>query len=46
LADVPEPSVRSIFKGFKPLQAFEDGPDRGFRHVGQYKPEAGETPKS
>jgi hypothetical protein len=28
------------------LQAFEDGPDRGFRNVGQYKPDAGETPKS
>jgi hypothetical protein len=27
------------------LQAFEDGPDRGFRNVGQYKPDAGETPK-
>jgi hypothetical protein len=21
-------------------QAFEDGPDRGFRNVGQYKPDA------
>jgi hypothetical protein len=28
------------------LQAFEDGPDRGFRNVGQYKTDAGETPKS
>jgi hypothetical protein len=28
------------------LQAFEDGPDRGFRNVGQYKPDAGNTPKS
>jgi hypothetical protein len=28
------------------LQAFEDGPDRGVRNVGQYKPDAGETPKS
>jgi hypothetical protein len=28
------------------LQAFEDGPDRGFRNVGQYKPDAGDTPKS
>jgi hypothetical protein len=27
-------------------QAFEDGPDRGFRNVGQYKPDAGESPKS
>jgi hypothetical protein len=27
-------------------QAFEDGPDRGFRNVGQYKPEAGKSPKS
>jgi hypothetical protein len=27
-------------------EAFEDGPDRGFRNVGQYKPDAGETPKS
>jgi hypothetical protein len=27
-------------------QAFEDGPDRGFRNVGQYKTDAGETPKS
>jgi hypothetical protein len=40
LADVSEPSVRSIFKHF------EDGPDRGFPNVGQYKPDAGETPKS
>jgi hypothetical protein len=23
------------------LQAFEDGPDRGFRNVGQYTPDAG-----
>jgi hypothetical protein len=23
------------------LQAFEDGPDRGFQNVGQYKPDAG-----
>jgi hypothetical protein len=28
------------------LQAFEDGPDRGFRNVGQYKPDAGDTPKN
>jgi hypothetical protein len=28
------------------LQAFEDGRDRGFRNVGQYKTDAGETPKS
>jgi hypothetical protein len=28
------------------LQAFEDGPNRGFRNVGQYKPDAGDTPKS
>jgi hypothetical protein len=27
-------------------EAFEDGPDRGFRNVGQYKTDAGETPKS
>jgi hypothetical protein len=26
-------------------QAFEDGPDRGFRNVGQYKSDAGDTPK-
>jgi hypothetical protein len=28
------------------LQAVEGGPDRGFRNVCQYKPDAGETPKS
>jgi hypothetical protein len=39
LADVSEPSVGSI-------QVFEDGPDRGLRNVGQYKPVAGDTPKS
>jgi hypothetical protein len=27
-------------------QAFEDGPDRGFRNVGQYKSDAGDTPKN
>jgi hypothetical protein len=27
-------------------QAFEDGPDRGFRNVGQHKPDAGDTPKN
>jgi hypothetical protein len=27
-------------------QAFEDGPERGFRNVDQYKPDAGETPES
>jgi hypothetical protein len=27
-------------------QGFEDGPDIGFRNVGQYKPDPGETPKS
>jgi hypothetical protein len=27
------------------VQAFEDGPDRGFRNVGQYKPDAGKHPK-
>jgi hypothetical protein len=37
--------VRSIFKGLT-LQAFEDGPDRGVRNVGQYKTDAGETPKN
>jgi hypothetical protein len=34
-----------IWKTYAP-QAFEDGPDRGVRNVGQYKPDAGETPKS
>jgi hypothetical protein len=37
-ADVSEPSVRSFFKGLiKNIlhQAFEDGPDRGFRNVGK-----------
>jgi hypothetical protein len=28
------------------IQAFEDGPDRGFRNIGQYKPDTGDTPKS
>jgi hypothetical protein len=37
LADVSEPLK---------LEAFEDGPDKGFRNVGQYKPDAGDTPKS
>jgi hypothetical protein len=27
-------------------KAFEDGPDRGFRNVGQYKSDAGDTPKN
>jgi hypothetical protein len=27
-------------------QAFEDGPDRGFQNVGQYKSDAGDTPKN
>jgi hypothetical protein len=36
-ADVSEPSVRSIFKGLMNilLEAFEDGPDRGFQNVGK-----------
>jgi hypothetical protein len=34
------------FKIIVTLQAFEDGPDRGFRNVGQYKPDAGDTPKN
>jgi hypothetical protein len=37
-ADVSEPSVRSIFKGWMKNilhPAFEDGPDRGFRNVGK-----------
>jgi hypothetical protein len=29
----------------KGLNVFEDGPDRGFRNVGQYKSDAGDTPK-
>jgi hypothetical protein len=38
LADVSEPSVTSILKGLMKNilhQAFEDGPDRGFRNVGK-----------
>jgi hypothetical protein len=37
LADVSEPSVRSIFNGLMNilLEAFEDGPDRGFQNVGK-----------
>jgi len=38
-ADVSEPSVSSIFKGF------EDGTDRGFRNVFKPQSDAGEIPK-
>jgi hypothetical protein len=39
-------SVWFILADVSSLQAFEDGPDRGFRNVSQYKPDAGDTPKS
>jgi hypothetical protein len=35
----------AVYRGPHP-QALEDGPDRGFRNVGQYKPDAGDTPKN
>jgi hypothetical protein len=40
--------ITPIFKNGdrKEPQAFEDGPDRGFRNIGQYKPDAGDTPKN
>jgi hypothetical protein len=41
LADVSKHSICSTFKAAD----FEDGRDRMFRNVSQYKPGAGETPK-
>jgi hypothetical protein len=40
------PYLCVLYECQQTLQAFEDGPDRGFRNVGQYKTDAGETPKS
>jgi hypothetical protein len=49
LADVSEYSICSIFKADEleviQIICLEDGPDRMFRNVGQYKPDTGETPK-
>jgi hypothetical protein len=46
LADVSENSICSIFKADDlEIICLEDGTDRMFRNVGQYKPDAGETPK-
>ena len=42
-ANVSEPSVGSIFKGWK--MELEDGNDRGFRNVGKPQSDAGEIPK-
>jgi hypothetical protein len=47
-ADVSEPSVRSIFKGWmKDIlhPAFEDGPDRGFRTSAIFNLTPGKYPK-
>ena len=52
-ADVSEPSISSIFKGWmksmKVLHtlhpALEDGTDRGFRNVGKPQSDGGEIPK-
>ena len=41
-ADVSEPSISSIFKGFQPLKMETD---RGFRNVGKQQSDAGEIPK-
>jgi hypothetical protein len=51
LADVSEHSTCSIFKADDlevdvEIICLEDGTDRMFRNVGQYKPDAEETPKS
>jgi len=47
LADVSEPCISSIFKGwmYTVHPAFEDGTDTGFRNVGQLQFDAGEIPK-
>ena len=47
LADVSEPCISSIFKGwvYTVHPAFEDGTDTGFRNVGQLQFDAGEVPK-
>jgi hypothetical protein len=37
---------RTLLSLHIPHQALEDGPYRGFRNIGQYKPDAGETPES
>jgi hypothetical protein len=42
-ADVSEPSVSSIFKGW--LKSTQDGTDRGFRNVGKSQSDAGEIPE-
>jgi hypothetical protein len=46
LAEVSEHSICYIFKAddFEVI-CLEDGTDRMFRNVGQYKPGAGETPR-
>ena len=46
-ADVSEPSISSIFKGWMDTShlALEDGTDRGFRNVGKPQSDAGEMPK-
>jgi hypothetical protein len=51
IADVSEHSIYSVFIGrkfevnhFEP-SAYEDGTDRVFRNVGNYKSDAGESPK-
>ena len=48
-ADVSEPSISSIFKGWMLLHTLhpvlEDGTDRGFRNVGKLQSDAGEIHK-